>query len=220
MTVARIAFAMSRDGLLPGIIAWTHPTSGATMVANALVGILGAVLALVMEIDALADVVSIGILFAFIIVSFCVLLLRLGDAGSDSPHVKGFTLAMALAVMGSTAVTSVLIVTGAPYIISGAMALTILLPAVALVVFYYMHVSPMKRDSFQAPFVPFTPLLAMIVNIYMMCNLQAESWAAFGVAMVIGLVLYFAYGIRNSKQLLAVEESETVSVRSSDVREP
>ena len=73
---ARVWFAMSRDGLLPRLFSFVHPKfrtpSTATWIAGFLVGIPGGIL----DIGTLADLSNIGTLFAFVLVSIGVIILR------------------------------------------------------------------------------------------------------------------------------------------------
>ena len=38
------------------------------------------------------------------------------------------------------------------------------------------------------------------MNVYLILNLQSETWIRFSVWLVIGLVIYFGYGIRKSNE--------------------
>jgi basic amino acid/polyamine antiporter, APA family len=73
---SRVAFAMARDGLLPPVFAKVHPTLRTPYVITATVGVLVAVLATFTSIDVLAELVNVGTLFAFILVSLSVIVLR------------------------------------------------------------------------------------------------------------------------------------------------
>jgi APA family basic amino acid/polyamine antiporter len=73
---SRVAFAMARDGLLPPVFAKVHPTLRTPYVITATVGVLVAVLATFTSIDVLAELVNVGTLFAFILVSVGVVVLR------------------------------------------------------------------------------------------------------------------------------------------------
>jgi APA family basic amino acid/polyamine antiporter len=53
--------------------------------------------------------------------------------------------------------------------------------------------------SFKAPLVPFVPIAGIVVCFYLMYSLPLESWIRLFVWMVIGVLLYFIYGKKNSK---------------------
>ncbi len=73
---ARVWFSMSRDGLLPEMFSRVHPRfrtpAVATWIAGFLVGIPGGIL----DIGTLSDLTNIGTLFAFVLVSLGVIILR------------------------------------------------------------------------------------------------------------------------------------------------
>jgi APA family basic amino acid/polyamine antiporter len=43
------------------------------------------------------------------------------------------------------------------------------------------------------------PVLGLLSCLYMMCELGISNWIGFGIWLVIGLIVYFAYGYKNSK---------------------
>jgi basic amino acid/polyamine antiporter, APA family len=52
---------------------------------------------------------------------------------------------------------------------------------------------------FRTPLSPWSPLLGALSCGLLMTNLPRITWARFGLWLVIGLVIYFAYSMRNSK---------------------
>jgi APA family basic amino acid/polyamine antiporter len=72
----RIFFSMARDGLLPAFIAKIHPRFRTPWIATIITGIVVATVASLVPIGIVAEVTSIGTLFAFFLVSVSVLILR------------------------------------------------------------------------------------------------------------------------------------------------
>ena len=73
---ARILFSMARDGLLPAFFSAVHPRFRTPLASQALIGAIVAVVAGVFPIGLLGEMVSIGTLFAFLLVCLAVIQLR------------------------------------------------------------------------------------------------------------------------------------------------
>ncbi len=101
----RILLAMSRDGLLPrGIFAAVHPRFKTPWKSTILVGVVVALAASLAPLEFLADLVSIGTLFAFVVVSAAVWIMRRTDPGATRPFRVPwlpFVSAMGILVNGS-----------------------------------------------------------------------------------------------------------------------
>jgi APA family basic amino acid/polyamine antiporter len=72
----RVLFAMSRDGLLPAKLAKIHPKYGTPFFATWMVGIVFGLIAAVVPLGVLAELINIGTLAAFSLVSLAVIILR------------------------------------------------------------------------------------------------------------------------------------------------
>ncbi len=72
----RIFFAMARDGLIPPGMAKVHPRFGTPARLTIGLGLLTAILAAVVPLNAIIELVNIGTLFAFILVNIGVIILR------------------------------------------------------------------------------------------------------------------------------------------------
>jgi APA family basic amino acid/polyamine antiporter len=82
----RILLAMARDGLLPPrVFAAVHPRFKTPWIATIVVGVVVAAAAALAPLGFLADLVSIGTLFAFIVVSASVWILRITDPDAPRP---------------------------------------------------------------------------------------------------------------------------------------
>jgi basic amino acid/polyamine antiporter, APA family len=127
----RVGFAMARDRLLPRPLARTHDQYGTPARFTIAIAVLVALLSGFTGIDTLADLVSIGTLFAFILVAIGVLLLRQIDPGRPRP--------------------------------------------------------------FRTPLVPFVPVAAVGLSIWLMITLDTATWLRFLIWMLVGLVFYAFY---------------------------
>jgi basic amino acid/polyamine antiporter, APA family len=76
VTVSRIGFAMGRDGLLPPAVAKVSPRTGTPVRMTLAYAAVVLVMAAFVPLTTLADLVSIGTLFAFVLVSIAVPILR------------------------------------------------------------------------------------------------------------------------------------------------
>ncbi|MGH7616457.1 MAG: amino acid permease [Gemmatimonadaceae bacterium] len=132
----RIFFSMSRDGLLPPFLAKIHPKYKTPYVGTILTGVFVAFFAAFANIAEVVDLTNIGTLFAFVLVSAGVIVLRRTD--------------------------------------------------------------PDRHRPFRVPWVPLTPLISIVACLYLMIQLPGVTWVRFVVWLILGLVLYFAYGYRNS----------------------
>lgn len=82
---SRIFFTMSRDGLLPKLFSQVHPKTHTPYRSQLLIGICVAMVAGLVPINTLGEMVSIGTLFAFILVCIAVIYLRRAEADRQRP---------------------------------------------------------------------------------------------------------------------------------------
>ncbi|WP_433473088.1 amino acid permease [Spirillospora sp. CA-142024] len=73
---SRIFFAMGRDGLMPRWLSVVHPRFGTPYRSTIIMGVIVAVLAGFIPLSELAELVNIGTLFAFLVVSVGIMILR------------------------------------------------------------------------------------------------------------------------------------------------
>jgi basic amino acid/polyamine antiporter, APA family len=72
----RIFFSMSRDGLLPKAFSWVHPKYKTPYTSTWIIGTIAAFVGALLPLEKLAELVNIGTLFAFTVVSLGVIILR------------------------------------------------------------------------------------------------------------------------------------------------
>jgi len=82
---SRIFFTMAEDGLLPGLFAHVHPTLNTPYRSQIMIGAIVAIVAALVPIDVLGEMVSIGTLFAFVLVCGSVIYLRRSNPRTRRP---------------------------------------------------------------------------------------------------------------------------------------
>jgi len=58
---------------------------------------------------------------------------------------------------------------------------------------------PDLQRPFRTPWVPFVPIMGIIVSLGLMASLNGVTWVRLIVWLIIGLVIYFTYGVKHSK---------------------
>ena len=150
-----------------------------------------AVLAFLLDIETLADMVSIGTLLAFTIVCSAVLTIRYSSPKrpyQSAAMTTAFIILISIAAFVAVFQLHWIIIT-----IAGSLAL---IPAVLL----FFQETENVPETFATPLVPLVPLLGITFNVFMMANLGYATWIRLVVWLVIGVLFYFIYGIRKSKQ--------------------
>ncbi|MBC5774711.1 amino acid permease [Pontibacter sp. KCTC 32443] len=199
----RIWMSMSRDGLLPKIFSSIHPKHKTPWFATIVTGFVVAVPALFMNLTEVTDLTSIGTLFAFVLVCGGILVMEEKQKQVETLH-KGFRVpyinakyTLPLLMIGLLALL---------YIYNGEAMSGFLsteggweefqhkLPLLGFVVIAaIMTVLSFTRN------LSLIPVLGLLTNLYLMTELGITNWSRFLGWLALGLVLYFAYGYRNSK---------------------
>lgn len=71
-----------------------------------------------------------------------------------------------------------------------------------------------KELSFTVPFVPWLPALSMLINVYLMTQLDYMTWVRFLVWIFVGLLIYFFYGVFHSHLRYRKIPEDTDAVRA------
>jgi len=69
---------------------------------------------------------------------------------------------------------------------------------VCAAVILFRYTRPDTPRSFRLPFMPFVPAFGVLSSLFLIWQLPWETWARFGVWLLIGFAIYFAYGRRHS----------------------
>ena len=133
----RVFYSMSRDGLLWKWASDVHPKFRTPWKTQIIIGIFVAIMGGLIPIGQLGQLVSIGTLLAFVIVSAGVWILRVRRPDLPRP--------------------------------------------------------------FKTPWVPFVPIMGMLVSFALMLGLNALTWYRMIGWLVIGMIIYFTYSRKHSK---------------------
>lgn len=134
----RAFFAMSRDGLIPQAVCKIHPRYATPHRITVIVGLGVALISGFTPIHVVAEMCSVGTLFAFIV------------------------------------------------------------SAVGVVVMRYRY--PDAHRPFRCPAIHLMSLLAVASCSYIMYNLSSMTWERFWIWSALGILIYFAYGFRHSRE--------------------
>ena len=194
----RIWMSMSRDGLLPKKFASIHPRFKTPAFSTILAGFVVAIPILFLNLNEVADLTSLGTLFAFAIV--CAGVLKM-DATGQSAQAKFRVkyLNSRYWLPGVLIVLFLILQTANPGFIGhlldcpdgncrSIIPYFLFLAAFAIIT--------LLAVAYQWSFIP---VMGLILNLFMMSQVMFVSWARFMVWMVIGLVVYFGYGYANSR---------------------
>ena len=134
---SRVFYSMARDGLLPRFVNKVHPRFQTPYITSIVTGIVVAIVASLLTVRETGNLVSIGTLLAFVIVSIGVMVLRVRE--------------------------------------------------------------PNLPRAFTTPAVFIVAPLGAISAAYLMISLPWTTWRRLIVWFVVGMVLYFVYGMSHSK---------------------
>jgi len=200
----RIWMSMSRDGLLPPIFSAIHPRFKTPWFATLITGLLVAVPALFMNLTEVTDLTSIGTLFAFVLVSGGVLLLDGGTRGGRyTPYVSSRWLipaayvgawVYAIAYQHDALMRWLSFADPDDPAIHGWEVFKHQIPLIVFIIGSGVMAALcfVKRLSL-------IPVMGVLTCAYLMTELGITNWIRFLIWLLIGLVLYFAYGVRHSK---------------------
>lgn len=210
----RIWMAMSRDGLLPKIFSSIHPRFKTPWFATLITGLVVAIPALFMNLTEVTDLASIGTLFAFVVVCAGVLFkdAEFKEGGTRFvPYINSqiFLPLILIAVVAvvyyfdPTFISDFLTLTPADgESMLGAFSHKIPMIFFLLVAAALLFFSLTKKLSL-------IPILGLLSCLYLMTELGVTNWIRFAGWLVLGLLIYAAYGYRNSKLNTAAGLSRT-----------
>lgn len=203
----RIWMTMSRDGLLWKRFSSVHPKYKTPSFATIVTGLVVAIPALFLKMDFFVDLTSVGTFFAFILVCGGVLYMdhtgitkqsRFKVPYVNGKYVIGLGLIAALYIMYRYSPEAFADWRDHSFLY--------IIEHKILDVMFWVTWLVLSIIGFKHNF-SLLPVAGILVNMYLMSELGSSNWFIFLIWLIIGLVVYFAYGYRKSK----LNELETTS---------
>nr|WP_231403094.1 amino acid permease [Hymenobacter guriensis] len=198
----RIWMTMSRDGLLPPVFARVHPRFQTPSFSTIVTGFFVGVPAMLLNMDLVIDLTSIGTLFAFALVCGGILIIDpygRSDARFKVPYINGQFLVPLIMLIGLGLLFA--------YNQDGLRAFGSAVRGdggyeefrhyIPMLVFILFCLG-LAWLSFRKK-LSLLPTLGLLTNLYLMTQLGINNWLLFFGWLIIGLALYFNYGFKHSK---------------------
>ena len=195
----RIWMTMSRDGLLWKRFSRIHPKYHTPSFATIVTGFLVAIPSLFMDLEFFVDLTSVGTFFAFILVCGGILYLDAKGLSAQSKFKVPY-------INGKYIIGGVLLAVATYALTTGDLIQT--LESKPLLVVFWGVWAVLAVQGFRYNF-SLLPVIGVLTNLYLMTELGSSNWFIFVIWLVIGLVIYFLYGFRNSK--LRARENSTIN---------
>jgi amino acid transporter len=195
----RIWMSMSRDGLLPKAFARIHPKYKTPSFSTIFTGLLVAIPIFFVDINMVTDICSAGTLFAFCLVCGGVLKLRMDPNAPPSkfktPYVNSKYIIPFLFILSIVLMFAFQKSTMDYYLkFESFNAFLTKIPVYS----FFIGFAIFSAMSFKYNF-SLIPALGLLCCFYMLSQLGYKNWLYFLVWLLIGLVIYFAYGRNHSK---------------------
>ncbi|KAG5898298.1 hypothetical protein JTB14_008641 [Gonioctena quinquepunctata] len=226
----RIIYAMASDGLIFKPLGKVHSHFHTPLMGTLIAGGITGIIACIFELNKLTEMMSIGTLLAYSMVAACVLVLRhstdvkgkfqdrkkivpkqffrqIFNRNTSEPN-----------ILSSTVVAwEIFIYFGFCFILSGLMtsfeddlyngtiwliSLCLVLVLVLISLLTLVSFQPTSKSDlgFSVPLIPWIPGISIFMNIYLMTNIQKDTWIKYSYWMLIGLLIYLTYGVWHSTE--------------------
>ncbi|MFT3701572.1 MAG: amino acid permease [Agriterribacter sp.] len=207
----RIWMGMSRDGLLPPVFQKIHSKFKTPSFSTIITGLVVGIPILFTDKTFVLDFTSIATLFAFVLVCGGVLLIPPKEKVKGRfhlPHVSGQYL-FPIIVFGTIAIIAAFAKNYFPdlfnfdfsgdkdYVSGKSSFMDVATPKISLIIFWVSAVI-VSIVAFVKKY-NIIPLMGLITCMYLLTGMTKNNWAWFIGWLVLGLIVYFLYGYKNSR---------------------
>ncbi|XP_069144691.1 cationic amino acid transporter 6, chloroplastic-like isoform X2 [Solanum lycopersicum] len=211
---ARYLCVIGRARLVPSWFAKVHPTTGTPLNATIVLGICQASIALFTELDIVIEMISIGTLLVFYLVSNALIFRRYVILSKNPPlHTLLF-----LFLLSSTSFAFSL--SWKFKLHWWNLTLFVGLTFFATVIFqYFVPMVVMERqESWLVPFMPWPATISISLNVFLMTTLKMVAYKRFGIWTCVTTIFYVLYGVHSTyhaEEILEMIVVDNVNVNSS-----
>ncbi|KAL4386965.1 hypothetical protein GQ457_09G027880 [Hibiscus cannabinus] len=193
---ARYMCVIGRSNVVPAWFARVHPQTSTPVNASAFLGIFTAAISLFTDLNVLLNMVSIGTLFVFYMVSNAVIFRRYVVIGTTKPWP---TLSF-LCLFSLTSIIFTLLWHFAPagkpkpFVLAACVVI-----AVSILRVFHCAVPQARMPAFWGvPFMPWLPSVSIFLNIFLLGSLDGPSYARFGFFSGLAVAVYVMYSVHAS----------------------
>lgn len=211
---ARYLCVIGRARLVPSWFAKVHPTTGTPLNATIVLGICQASIALFTDLDIVIEMISIGTLLVFYLVSNALIFRRYVILSKNSPFYTLFFLFL----LSSTSFAFSLswkfklhwwnLMLFAGLTISTTVIFQYLVPQVVI----------QRQESWLVPFMPWPATISIFLNVFLMTTLKMVAYKRFGIWAGVITIFYVLYGVHSTyhaEEILEMVVVDNVNNNSS-----
>jgi len=201
----RIWMSMSRDGLLPPVFSKLHPKYRTPSFSTLLTGFVVGIPALFLNLNVVVDLCSVGTLFAFVLVCGGILKLQSSPTKMESkfktPYVNSKWILPVLLIVAVVLFIKYYPGGFAAYLnfadAKGVVTYDVVRERIPFLLFGFVFLATTVL-AFLKNF-SLIPVIGFLCCTYLLCESGTSNWERFLLWLLIGLVIYFLYGVRHSK---------------------
>ncbi|KAK2395209.1 cationic amino acid transporter [Trifolium repens] len=211
---ARYIVHIARSHMIPPWFALVHPKTGTPINATLLITISSAFIAFFTSLDVLSSLLSVSVLFIFVMISIALLVRRYYVSGVTTRENLLKLIMFLILIVGSS---------------MGISAYWGLRPngwigyTIAVPIWFFstlgmsIFLTQQRKPRFWGvPLVPWLPSMSIATTIFLMGSLEAEAFIRFGICTLVMLIYYVFFGLHATYDVAYKKELETVKVNHAD----
>jgi len=192
----RIFYRMAKDGLLFSHFGKINKSNSVPLFGTIFTGFFVSAIAVFIDLEKLAKMISLGTLQVFTFVNAGVIILRTSRPDVNKHYVPSLLVIFVLFVFAGGISVEYWTFCGV-WQTSIPTACLIGSGLVAMLIRKAPRANP--PNSFKCPMVPIVPLAGVFCNVYMCASMGQKAWEDIGYWLAVGCFIYFTYGMWNSE---------------------